>query len=146
MTAFSPDRELMRAVPSRRRSGWRVRLGSLVYRGLRFRGARGVGGNAGRARGDGPSDVVLPGPRVGEAELDRLYAVYEAMAAIRPARIRLDLRGARESDSRLVACLVAICRRARNLRVAVEIRGSPEVRAWLEVCRLPGLGALVVTD
>jgi len=66
-------------------------------------------------------------------------------------RVVLNLAGVEQADTKLVAILVAIMRRASEARVACEIRMSPCVRTWVTLCRaepilqLPGAGEVVLS-
>ena len=56
-----------------------------------------------------------------------------------PPLLVLDLTEVRSVDSKLVACLVVIARRARALAVSLEIKASVSVRGWMALCRLDAL-------
>ena len=61
--------------------------------------------------------------------------------ALRPGRRRVMLNLARvsDTDTRLVAALIAFARRARNARVPVNIEMSGPVQAWLDLCDVGAL-------
>ena len=51
-------------------------------------------------------------------------------------RVVLDLSEVRQADTKLVACLLVLLRRARNVNVQFEVRCSRTVNQWVAVCHL----------
>ncbi|MCP3905237.1 MAG: hypothetical protein GY715_16550 [Planctomycetes bacterium] len=69
-----------------------------------------------------------------------LFFAAERAIGRRPLRLRVDLVAARSADSRTAACLVRIVGLARRADVEIEVRPSPEIDRWLDLC---GVHALV---
>lgn len=105
----------------------------------------------GRARRDGDR-IAAEGERESRCDLTdarRIDALFrdcarevDAMAqeasasAVTNAVVIIDLTATKIVDTKLIACLVAVLRRARRLGVRLELRASPSVREWLELCHL----------
>jgi ABC-type transporter Mla MlaB component len=60
----------------------------------------------------------------------------EAHLRVGRGRVVIDLSGVERADSKLVASLVLLARRARSVRVAFEIRPSSQVSNWIALCRV----------
>ncbi len=51
----------------------------------------------------------------------------------------MNLAKVASSDTRLVAVLVLLARLARSTRVVFEVRASPRLREWINICNLDTL-------
>ncbi|MHC4427944.1 MAG: STAS domain-containing protein [Planctomycetota bacterium] len=69
----------------------------------------------------------------------------EALLRRSGGRVVLDLQGVERADSKLVASLLALARRARSTRVGFEVRPSSQVRKWITFCRVDQHLARVVS-
>jgi anti-anti-sigma regulatory factor len=65
-----------------------------------------------------------------------LLSAAERAIRRRPRRLHLDFTDTHDADSRALACIVRIVDLARGAGVIVEIRTSPEIERWLDLCRL----------
>jgi anti-anti-sigma regulatory factor len=59
-----------------------------------------------------------------------------ALNPVASAAVVIDLTATQLVDTKLVACLIAVLRRARRRGVRLEVHASPAVLQWLDVCRL----------
>lgn len=71
-------------------------------------------------------------------------AVVEIAGRLRSAcvsisRLIIDASNLHELDTKFIALLVDLYRRAKSCGIAVEILASPAVRKWLTICRLESL-------
>lgn len=59
------------------------------------------------------------------------------LASVRPGlrRVVIDLEYVDEADTKLIACLLYLRRIADSAGVRLEVRLSPRVRQWLELCQ-----------
>ncbi len=65
-----------------------------------------------------------------------LHRCCLALLNPRRRRVVLDLGGVRRADTKLVAGLVSLARRARSACVRLEIRPSAQVRKWIVLCKM----------
>ena len=54
----------------------------------------------------------------------------------RPTGLVIDLSSVTDADSKLVACLVAVARRARRSGVPIAFQMSTTVTKWIDLCRV----------
>lgn len=71
--------------------------------------------------------------------LRRFQARCEALLHARIDHVVLDLSEVEQADTKLVACLLVVLRRARSVGVRLEVCCSHTVNEWLAFCRLTQL-------
>lgn len=115
--------------------------GGWIARAVRFLGFRGT---AATMRLAGPAAYGFDEPAVlhpvgnlrDERLLHELQTHCIALVEAGRRRIILNLEQVAELDTRLIAALVLIIRRARAWRAEIELRLSARVQEWVDLCHV----------